>query len=176
MLELEAVNLGDIADALDDNSYEHSWWFDPRSGEVRLHVPDVDDEDVDDLDEAGLVPIEAVSSHVAYSDMEDFVANVANVANVADRRVAQRLERALGGRGPFRRFKDVLHDHIDLLAQWYAVKDARMRVRAVEWLADRKLIPEEAAERAIAEHEQLHEGDSRAGSLSARVASDLHEL
>lgn len=45
MLELEALDLDDLCAALDDNSHEHSWWLDPRSGAVHLHAPDVDDTD-----------------------------------------------------------------------------------------------------------------------------------
>ncbi len=170
MLELEALDLDDLCTALEDNSYEHSWWFDPRSGVVRLHVPDVHDTDGEDLHEAGLVRIDPVPSNEAYADMEAFV------ARLADRRVAGRLERALGGRGPFRRFKDELYDHPELQQQWYAFKEARLRRRAIEWLAELGLVAEGEARRAIAEHEQPSAVHTHGSSLAARVAGDLREL
>jgi hypothetical protein len=43
MLELAAVGLDDLCQALEDHSYETSWWLDPRTGEIRHHNPDVAD-------------------------------------------------------------------------------------------------------------------------------------
>jgi predicted nucleotidyltransferase len=171
MLDLDDLDLDDLCTALEDNSYEHSWWFDPRSGEVRLHSPDIDEGDVDDLDEAGLVPIQSIAAHEAYSDMADFV------ARVGDQRVAARLERALGGPRPFRRFKDELYDHPELRDQWFAFNDVRMRRRAVEWLVDNGFIEGADAQRAIARCErQLVEAHTDTSALAARVAADLRAL
>ena len=49
--------------------------------------------------------------------------------------LAARLERALSGRGVFRRFKDVLAESPTELQQWYAFSDERERGRARAWLA-----------------------------------------
>lgn len=170
MLELDAVDLDELCSALEDHSPEISWWFDPATGQVRPHVPDVDDEDVDELDARGLVVIEPVPSHEAFGDMEDFV------ARVADQRVAGQLERALGGRGPFRRFRDVLYDHDELREQWSAFSQVRMRRRAIEWLADEGLVAREAAQRVITEHDHLSEAHTDTSSLAAGVAGDLRAL
>lgn len=40
---------------------------------------------------------------------------------------------AIDGRGAFRRFKDLV-DHIDLLDQWYAFRDAAFEEAAAEFL------------------------------------------
>ena len=63
------------------------------------------------------------------------------------------LARAIQGKGAFRRFKDELREeHPDLLAAWYAFRDARARRRAVQWLADNSLIDDEPAARFLAIH------------------------
>lgn len=63
------------------------------------------------------------------------------------------LERAIQGRGAFRRFKDELHEeHPGLLPAWHAFRDARATRRAVEWLADNSLIDDQEAERFLAGH------------------------
>ena len=36
MLDLTQLDLGDLAEALEDHSYDHSWWLDPKTGEVVL--------------------------------------------------------------------------------------------------------------------------------------------
>lgn len=56
------------------------------------------------------------------------------------------LFRALEGRGAFRRFKDTLFDFPELRREWFSFHDRRMKRRAVEWLADRELIAEDAEE------------------------------
>ena len=60
---------------------------------------------------------------------------------VADERLATRLDRALGGRGAFRRFKDELADVPDELARFYRYTDDRRRGRALQWLAESGLRP-----------------------------------
>lgn len=47
----------------------------------------------------------------------------------------ERLERAIEGRGAFRRFRDVIHEE-DLATQWYAFANDRQAGRARQWLAD----------------------------------------
>lgn len=49
MLDPEPVDLADLALALEDNSREHSWWFDPVTGRLEPHL-------VDDIGEVALDP------------------------------------------------------------------------------------------------------------------------
>jgi len=58
-----------------------------------------------------------------------------------DEDLADRLDRALGGRGPFRRFKDELADVPDELARFQRFTDDRRRGRARQWLAESGLRP-----------------------------------
>ena len=52
----------------------------------------------------------------------------------------ERLARTLHGQGAFRRFKNQVYNHPDLISPWQALRDARARRRAVECLLDQELI------------------------------------
>ena len=72
---------------------------------------------------------------------------------ISDPEAGDRLRRSLEGRGAFRRFKNALHEgHPELISAWYALRDARARVRAVEWLADAGLIEKDAAQSFRRDH------------------------
>jgi predicted nucleotidyltransferase len=62
------------------------------------------------------------------------------------------LDRAIAGRGAFRRFKDTLIEFPGLREGWFAFHDARMSRRALEWLADQGVIDSETAEREAQKH------------------------
>jgi len=100
------VDLGSIAEALNNGGEPITWWFDATTGDA---IPGVDG-DINDDDElegelAGheLIPIDSKGSHEAYRDMDRFA------SFVGDHAVGRRLQRALEGRGAFRRFKDELY-------------------------------------------------------------------
>jgi hypothetical protein len=68
-------------------------------------------------------------SREGYQDMEAFI------ETVEDRRLYSRLDRAIRGRGAFRRFKDELRDAPESEEQrWFAFKLDRQRERARRWL------------------------------------------
>jgi uncharacterized protein UPF0158/nucleotidyltransferase-like protein len=145
MLDVASVDLVDLAQALQDHSYEHSWWFDPATGAVELWGEHVRDE----LGEGhpqkrGLITIEPLHSSEAWQDMADFA------ATVPDPEIRRRLERAIEGRGAFRRFKDELLDHPEVREAWFALADARIERRALQWLADEGVVDAAEAHRAIA--------------------------
>jgi predicted nucleotidyltransferase len=173
VLDPDDVDLDELAEALEDHSaevsYGHSWWLDPVSGEVRLHNADVDDESADDLDEAGLVYIAALPSSVGYEDMEDFI------ERVRDRRARDLLERAIEGRGAFRRFKDTLFEFPELRQDWFAFRNVRARRHAIEWLQEKGLISDQRASEAINSHADPPIGAAEA-DLSSAVAADLRQL
>jgi predicted nucleotidyltransferase len=173
MLDLSTVDLEEIATALDDHSYDGSWWIDAQTGEVWYwRGEDDDDPDFDPDRRADARPIEPLPSSVGYGDMEDFI------ADVPDRRAADLLGRAIAGRGAFRRFKDTLFEFPELREAWFRFRDARMRRRAVEFLVDEGLVGEADAERALAD---LHDpevggGVADARNLAVAVAADLRRL
>jgi hypothetical protein len=55
--------------------------------------------------------------------------------SVTDEKLRARLDRALQGRGAFRRFRDVLADGPDGLGPWHDFSDERHQGRARAWLA-----------------------------------------
>ena len=67
-------------------------------------------------------------SHEGYRDMERFI------GTVDDPHRADLLEVAIGGRGPFRRFRDVLSRWPDEVGRWHLFSDERRRGRARVWL------------------------------------------
>lgn len=150
MLDLDAVDIDEIATALQDQSDdEHRWLIDPTTGEIALWTSDtgIDGENPVDLDELDLVLIDPLPSYVWYQDMVDFA------EGISDRAAGDSLSRALDGRGAFRRFRNELYQrHPDLITPWHAMRDARARARAVEWLADEGLVDEDVAQRDVRDH------------------------
>ena len=137
VLDLDVIDVEQIATALaDQTDYEHRWLIDPRTGEVVFWTSDtgIDGENPVELDELDLIVIDPLPSYVWYQDMVDFA------DGISDRAAGRRLSRSLQGRGAFRRFKNELYQrHPELISAWHAMRDARARVRAVEWLVDEGL-------------------------------------
>ena len=150
MLDPSNLDIDAIATALSDQTdFDHHWLIDPHSGEIAFWTSDtgIDGSNPVGLDEVDLLPIEPIPPSVWYRDMVDFT------VQVSDEATRLRLERALEGRGAFRRFKDELYGwHPDLVGPWHAFRDARAERRAVEWLAGEGLIPEDAVERFGRDH------------------------
>jgi predicted nucleotidyltransferase len=178
MLDLERVDLRSLAEALEDHSPETTWWFDPQTGETEPYLADpvsvgLEAEEEDPLDR-GLIRIEPIPSREAYGDMEDFI------GRVRDSRARDLLERAIAGRGAFRRFKDTLLDFQELRQVWFAFHDARMERRAIEWLADQGLLEPSLAEREVLAREDPQLPESASGfdpvEVATAVAEDLRAL
>jgi hypothetical protein len=106
--------------------------------------------------------------------MEDFA------ARVREPRTRDRLERAIAGRGAFRRFKDTLLDYPDLRGAWFAFHDARGERRALEWLAEHGFVEREEAEQSIGDLADptmpALPGLLDAQGVAARVTRDLRRL
>jgi predicted nucleotidyltransferase len=165
--------LSELAEALQDHSPEDSWWIDPATGELELWSDSLGDEVREGHpDERGLLFVEPLGPDEAYRDMADFA------ASVPDPDIRAHLERAISGRGAFRRFKDELFDHPDLREAWFALSNARMERRAAWWLADHHLIDEATAERLIATRADPPPSAAESGGLrlATDVAQDLREV
>jgi hypothetical protein len=173
VLDPENVDLADLALALEDHSEEHAWWFDPATGETAPRFMPDGEEPVPDAGDR-LIPVDPLPSSVGYADMEDFI------AGVRDPRARDRLERAIAGRGAFRRFKDTLFDYGQLRTAWFAFHDARGEQRAIEWLLEQDLVDSAAAERAIARRSAPPPEDLPGvidpEGIAHRVAHDLRRL
>jgi Uncharacterised protein family (UPF0158) len=167
VLALEQVDLADLALALEDHSDEHSWWFDPATGAVEPRFTG----DPGDPPGVELIQVEPLPSSVGYGDMEDFA------ALVREPRTRDLLERAIAGRGAFRRFKDALLDYPDLRRAWFAFHDARGERRAIDWLLQRDLVDRATAERAAASRaDPPVSGLLDARGVAGRVTRDLERL
>ena len=89
---------------------------------------EVGEEDEDDDQERWLW-VTSAGSRDGYRDMERFI------GSLDDPDASEQLDRALVGRGAFRRFKDQLARWPELSDQWYAFSEDRQRGRARAWLA-----------------------------------------
>ncbi len=170
MLELSAVDLDALAQALEDHGDLTHWFVDPATGEVIPWSDDMDDEP--NPEDRGARYVDPLPSHEAYEDMRDFV------ARVPERRAAELLARAIEGRGAFRRFKDTLFEFPALRDAWFAFHDVRMSRRAVEWLEAAQLIDPAEAERALSELDDppIGEGVIDPWDVASKVAEELREV
>jgi Uncharacterised protein family (UPF0158)/Nucleotidyltransferase domain len=172
MLDLKGIDLDDLVQALEDHSYEDHWWFDPKSGEVVFWTDWNKEQGEAHPETRGLTPIEPILSREGYADMEDFI------AQVRDPRARDLLERAIEGRGAFRRFKDTLFDFPELRKAWFLFHDARMQRRALEWLAGEGVVDRAAAEAAMPGDPELPElsGPFDPFAIACAVAEELRGL
>ncbi len=81
------------------------------------------------------IRVPEADSHEGYRDMEAFI------FTVQDQRLQDQLWRAIGGRGAFRYFKDVLAAHPRERERWFEFKDARVRQRVLDWLESEGIEP-----------------------------------
>ncbi len=150
MLDLGAIDVEEIATALSDQTdYDHRWLIDPRTGQVVYWASDtgIDGENPVEIDELDLILIDPLPSYVWYQDMADFA------DGISDRAAGRLLSQSLQGKGAFRRFMNQVYElHPELISAWHALRDARARLRAVEWLVDQGLIDEGAAQRFATDH------------------------
>ncbi len=160
MLDPGQVDLGALAHALDDRTPGTQWFIDPVGGGI---VACADEDEPPD----GWVAIDSTASRDSYRDMSDFTAAVQH------RRAAELLDRAIDGRGAFRRFKNALFEFPEVRDQWFRFRDARSRRRALDWLVDTELITKEAAERERARYPDPAPTNE---DVPASVAEDLGVL
>lgn len=135
LLKSLPVDLEELAGVLEGDPLTGGGRIDLHTGEVwpQAAIEDAEevgeeDPDADD-DEERWLQVFCEGSRAGYRDMEIFI------DSLGDDRLADRLSRAIRGRGAFRRFKDVLAESPDLLDRWYGFSDDRHRGRARAWLA-----------------------------------------
>jgi Uncharacterised protein family (UPF0158) len=131
-LEQLPVDLERLADLIDGGPDSAGGRLDLTNGEVWPEFVFEDSFDEDDGEDAAdrWLPVWPTGSRRAYDDMVDFA------ATRPDQRLRERLDRALDGRGAFRRFKDVVFAWPGDREDWLVFAEDRRRGRAREWLAD----------------------------------------
>ena len=149
------IDWGDLELAFDNGSYEMSYFLDLETGEVPL-VADEDRDYIEDPPETlqdwqrqaaaqaraieegegeRFLSVPRRDSREGYRDMEHFIATVASP------RLRDRLDRAITGRGAFRRFRDVLAEHPPEETRWYAFEQQRAQQRIIDWLESIEVEP-----------------------------------
>ncbi|WP_426569071.1 UPF0158 family protein [Streptomyces canus] len=133
-----AVDLEMLAMLLEGDPAESGGRVDLSTGECRPAFtdelgPGPEAEEDDDPERWLYVP--ALGSRAGYRDMELFIEEVGDAA------LADRLRIAIGGRGAFRRFKDVLADDEHSWRRYHRFRDERQRGRARAWLAEEGYCP-----------------------------------
>ena len=91
-------------------------------------------------DDSSLVSVPGADPGQGFRDMEDFVSGVKDPA------CRSALSRALGGRGSFYWFKDVLSAYPGERERWFKFKEERVRSRVLEWFNDIGIEPAENTE------------------------------
>ncbi len=126
------VDLEELSMILEGDPVQGGGRIDLTTSEVwpqsALEYAEETGEEVDDDTDRWLW-VHCQGSRSAYQDMVSFI------EEVDDPHLADRLVRAISGRGAFRRFKDALFDRPDLMSRWYAFCNDRQRGRARSWLA-----------------------------------------
>lgn len=129
------VDLDELSEQLEGSEDEQAGLLDLVTGEVLpgfLTDPFTVGEDASvdvEEDPDRWLALDRLGSRAGWQDMADFAATV-TVAGVRDQ-----LERAIEGRGAFRRFRDAVHRQ-GLAGEWHAFSAERSMGRAREWLAD----------------------------------------
>ena len=134
MLRPLPVDLEELAMILEGDPVQGGGRIDLRTGEVwpqsaLEYAEEVGEIDEDDDDPERWLWVHCEGSRDGYRDMEWFI------DDLDDPDFADRLARAISGRGAFRRFKDRLSDRPELMTRWYAFSNDRQRGRARSWLA-----------------------------------------
>ncbi|MDX3638623.1 UPF0158 family protein [Streptomyces sp. MB09-02B] len=133
-----AVDLEMLAMLLESDPAESGGRVALSTGECRPALtdepgPGPEAEEDDDPERWLYVP--ALGSRAGYRDMELFI------EEVGDATLANRLRIAIGGRGAFRRFKDVLAGDEHSWRRYHRFRDERQRGRARAWLAEEGYCP-----------------------------------
>lgn len=132
MLRPLPMDLEELSMILEGDPVQGSGRIDLSTGEVWPqaaieYAQEVDEEGADDPDR--WLWVDCPGSRSAYQDMVWFIDELDDPA------LADRLARAISGRGAFRRFKGALFDRPSLMTRWYAFSNDRQRGRARSWLA-----------------------------------------
>lgn len=165
MLDPDALDIDALCAALDDRSPGTVWFVHGDDGRIVTAVPFELSGVGSGFDDPVWHRIEGTVSGAGYRDMAEFVAGVHH------RRAAELLDRAISGRGAFRRFKDTLVEFPDLREGWFRFRDARARRRALWWLVDQGLVERGVGLAALERHPDPV-GDTEADVPSA-LAVDL---
>lgn len=131
------IKLDDVIEAIELASDEFEYYYDQETGDMIMYadpiVTGIDQSDfLEDLeaDENNrYIQLPSKFDVNEYSIMESFI------WHIKDQKTQNDLERAIRGRGAFRRFKENIHK-FDIEKQWFAYRDEAYKRIAVAWCED----------------------------------------
>jgi hypothetical protein len=144
------AKLSDLIDALEMGELqEHLTYFDRSTNKIVMVestlLSDVEEGDEESLSELSEDDEELeIARAIAGDDGSRFLAPPDKfdfneyrlmerfIDSLDDEKAANRLSRAIDGRGAFRYFKDTLHD-LGMQDRWYRFRDAAMKRFVIEW-------------------------------------------
>ena len=130
------VKLNEIIDAIDFTDQNTEYFLDRETGEL-VYVNDMvmtsqeQEEIYDQLDEHGFYRLPDQRDIDDYRTMESFISTLSGT-------VADRLSRAISGRGAFRRFKDEII-RLGVEKEWYAFEEDTHKRIAIRWCKENGL-------------------------------------
>ncbi len=157
------VNVGEVVELMEMGGFETAGYLDMETGRTILLPPELADVEFlegEDLEELGDEDDELVAIARAIDAGDERYAAVpempsdeaydlmAAFAETVAAELRKLLGVALAGKGPFRRFKDVLLDYPVDEKRWFRFSDEAMEKRAREWLEELGI---EAVEKETAE-------------------------
>jgi hypothetical protein len=128
-----------LEEAMENSDPDTRYFLNIQTGEIVVLSEYADPDEQEELEEEidgsnDYVRIERITSYTAYQWMADFVDEI--VAPQSER-VAEKLSRALRGKGAFRRFKDALRMAGEKWEQaWYQCRDEHLQEAMREWMAE----------------------------------------
>lgn len=158
-LTLTNFLLGEIAAAMNDNSYEMDWYLDVQEEKATfLGNPDITGEyeaheklkrQIEQDDDGRFLPIPHSPSREAWEQMKEFILSLDD----QDKKTQNLLLNTIQGKGAFRRFKDAMHE-IGMIDEWYEFKSREDRKEVLDWLHSEDLITEEQIEKGMQMYEE----------------------
>ncbi len=135
-MRIPGLRLSDLVDVYEDYDPLHDYFLNVETGEV-IFTSEFDPsqfaevkEEIEEGFGETFIRLPRTDSDEGYRDMVEFA------ESIDSRLLRNRLERALDGRQPFRRFKDVLLDFPDERERWFTFQRACNQERVREWLAE----------------------------------------
>lgn len=135
-MQIPGLRLSELVDAYEDYDPLHDYFLNVETGEVVFTSefdPSLFSEVKEEIEEGfgeTFIRLPRTDSDEGYSDMVEFAESV-NLSLLRNN-----LERALDGRQPFRRFKDVLLDFPDERERWFVFQRSCYQRRVREWLVE----------------------------------------
>lgn len=150
IIALSSSLLGDLEMALNDNSYETTWYLDLQKETVtfisEMYAFEQQEITVEiEQDEEGrFIEIPGQTSREAWQQMEQFILSLDD----QDENTRNHLMNAIQGKGAFGRFKDMVYN-MGLRDRWFEFKNRQDRQKALEWLQSKNLITGEQFEEGL---------------------------